>query len=143
MAGEQQPRADQCDHGVSYDDECTTCNHEIAEAQNAGAWTPKEIGLYWKGRDQNRVELAAKALAIEDRIERLEDVAERWDVPGGSRALARRARDKAEGLRVAQRILAADSTPTEPLVRDGDAAYLTPSATPLTDRLRARGVDRG
>lgn len=46
------------------------------------------------------------ALAIEERIERLEEVAERWDVPGGSRRLARRARDKADGLRVARRILA-------------------------------------
>lgn len=44
---------------------------------------------------------------IEERIERLEDVAERWDWPGGSRRLAQRARDKAEGLRVARRLFAA------------------------------------
>jgi hypothetical protein len=46
-------------------------------------------------------------LQIEERIERLGDVAERWDVPGGSKRLAQRARDKAEGLRVARRLLAA------------------------------------
>lgn len=42
---------------------------------------------------------------IEERIERLEDVADRWGGPTGSRALARRAEDKAEGLRAARRIL--------------------------------------
>lgn len=43
--------------------------------------------------------------ALDVRIERLEEVAERWDVPGGSRRLAQRARDKAEGIRAARRIL--------------------------------------
>lgn len=42
---------------------------------------------------------------LDEKIERLEDVAARWDVPGGSKRLARRALDKADGLRVARRLL--------------------------------------
>lgn len=53
--------------------------------------------------------MSAQAVAqIEERIERLEEVADRWNRPGGSRALARRAEDKAEGLRTALRILTAN-----------------------------------
>lgn len=57
---------DVCDHGVSYDHECPTCEHEIAEAKAAGALTPHEIGLYWKGREADAVDLrtAIKALPI-------------------------------------------------------------------------------
>lgn len=41
---------DDCDHGVSYDAECDLCHEESAEAALAGAVTPHEIGLYFKGK---------------------------------------------------------------------------------------------
>jgi len=58
-------------------------------------------------------ELSDLRLILDERIERLEEVAERWDVPGGSRALARRARDKADGIRVARRLLANEDVEVE------------------------------
>lgn len=42
---------DQCEHGIDYDAQCAACESEIAEAKAAGAATPFEIGLYWKGRE--------------------------------------------------------------------------------------------
>lgn len=51
----------------------------------------------------------AAVARIDEHIERLDEVADRWDRPGGSPALARRARDKADGLRVARRIVAEEA----------------------------------
>lgn len=44
-------------------------------------------------------------LRVQDRIDNLHTVADRFDHPGGSRALARRARDKAAGMETALRLL--------------------------------------
>lgn len=41
--------SDTCEHGVSYETECEACEAQAAEAHAAGAITPHEIGLYWKG----------------------------------------------------------------------------------------------
>lgn len=46
---------------------------------------------------------------VQDRIDNLLTVADRFDHQGGSRALARRARDKAAGMETALRIMAPDS----------------------------------
>lgn len=53
--------------------------------------------------------MTAVLLELDTRIERLEEVAERWDKPGdlAGRRIARRARDKADGMRVARRLIAA------------------------------------
>ena len=59
------------------------------------------------GAEVRAAEAGALVSEVEDHIERLEDVAERWGAPGASRALARRASDKAEGLRVARRLILA------------------------------------
>ena len=60
---------DQCEHGVDYDGECATCESEIAEAKAAGALTPNEIGLYWKGAEAASAQVAAKALAHAQEVE--------------------------------------------------------------------------
>lgn len=83
------PSGDQCEHGVDYDAECATCEHEIAEAKAAGALTPHEIGLYWKGADAARAEVAEAEFHIqqlteardraEARIERAERLIDSWE----------------------------------------------------------------
>lgn len=34
-----------CEHGVSWDDECATCDEETALLQTFGAVTPRELGI--------------------------------------------------------------------------------------------------
>lgn len=61
------------------------------------------------GRDHRPASLAAIE-RVQTRIDNLLTTADRFDHPGGSRALARRARDKAAGMETALRLLAAHST---------------------------------
>lgn len=56
-------------------------------------------------QDALLVDVAQVRRELETRLERLEDVDLRWSAPGASRALARRARDKADGIRLALRLL--------------------------------------
>jgi hypothetical protein len=62
---------------------------------------------YRAGRRDERASTAAVE-RVQARIDNLLTTADRFDHPGGSRALARRARDKAAGMETALRLL---STP--------------------------------
>lgn len=79
---------DGCEHGVSWDGDCQTCRTELAEAQAAGALTPNEIGIYFKGKHAaaQAVELSRAAFTAERRAEDAEYHIEQL----------RDARDKAE-----------------------------------------------
>jgi hypothetical protein len=57
--------ADGCGHGPTWDDDCLTCETEIAEAKAAGALTPNEIGIYFRGKSA----AAAEHLALVERVE--------------------------------------------------------------------------
>lgn len=48
---------------------------------------------------------AEKVALVQERIDNLLSVADRFDHPGGSRRLAQRARDKADGMETALRLL--------------------------------------
>lgn len=80
---------DKCEHGADYDAECPPCETEIAQAKAAGALTPHEIGLYWKGAEAARTQVAEAELHIqqlteargraEARIERAERLIDSWE----------------------------------------------------------------
>lgn len=80
---------DQCEHGTDYDAECPPCETEIAQAKAAGALTPFEIGLYWKGAEAARAQVAEAEFHIqqlteardraEARIARAERLIDSWE----------------------------------------------------------------
>lgn len=80
---------DKCEHGADYDAACSPCETEIAQAKTAGALTPHEIGLYWKGAETARAQIAEAEVHIEQltealdraeaRIERAERLIDSWE----------------------------------------------------------------
>jgi hypothetical protein len=57
---------DGCSHGVSYDTDCAGCDADEAEATAAGAFTPNEIGIYFRGKRAGQARAEAALTHIEE-----------------------------------------------------------------------------
>lgn len=85
---------------------CIESNHRalVTEVAVRGEQT-----AVWKARSEELADESAHVVrvveSIQERIDNLLTVSDRFDHPGGSKHLARRARDKAAGLETALRLL--------------------------------------
>lgn len=72
-----------------------------------GAWNDAQVA-----DEMTRVEAEGdrNVRLVEERIDNLRNVADRFDHQGGSRRLAQRARDKADGMETALRLVGSPST---------------------------------